>query len=118
MPNSTLRHGARNALNTYRQKEIMEASPQKLLLKVYDFAIQQCRLKNLEKTNNALRVLIDSLNFHDEQAREVSVGLLKLYQYAQEEMRKRNYDIVLRILTDLRDTWKRSFLESQGGLDK
>ena len=92
-------------LNPYLVKEILEASPQKLLLKIYDFAITNCQLHDMLKTNRALDELINALNFEDEKAREISIGLLKLYQYCQEQMRKKNYDIVYKILVDLRDAW-------------
>lgn len=92
-------------LNPYLVKEIMEASPQKLLLKIYDFAIVHCQLHDMEKTNRALDELINSLNFEDPEAREISIGLMKLYQFCQDRMRKKEYDIVHKILTDLRETW-------------
>lgn len=107
-----------NAQNTYMVKEIMEAPPEKLLIKVYDFAIQHCRLHDLEKTNRAIGVLISSLSFEDEKAKDVAIGLLKLYQFAQDQMRKKNYDVVYTILTDLRQAWLTSFNEAQKSLKK
>jgi flagellar protein FliS len=103
------------AINAYLVKEIAEATPDKLVLKVYDAAIRFCGQKNLEKTNLALGVLIDGLNFQDEQAREISVGLLKLYQFAQEQMRKKNYDLTLTILKDLRSSWVDAFAQEKKG---
>ncbi len=99
--------------NPYLVKEIMEATPEKLLIKIYDFAILHCQKQDLSKTNNALQELIKSLNFEDEKAKEISIGLLKLYQFAQDQMRKRNYDIVLKILTDLRETWLQVFEQTK-----
>ena len=96
-------------LNPYLVKEILEASPQKLLIKIYDFAITHCQLQDMVKTNRALDELINSLNFDDEKAREVSIGLLRLYQYCQDQMRKKNNDIVYKILTDLKDAWQTIF---------
>ncbi len=92
-------------LNPYLVREILEASPQKLLVRIYDFAITNCRLHDMVKTNRALDELINSLNFEDPKAREISIGLLKLYQYCQDQMRKQNYEVVHTILTDLRDAW-------------
>ena len=92
-------------LNPYLVKEIIEASPEKLLLKTYDFAITHCQLHDMVKTNRALDELINSLNFEDEKAKEISIGLLRLYQYCQDQMRKRNHEIVYTILTDLKDAW-------------
>ncbi|MBN1301171.1 MAG: flagellar protein FliS [Melioribacteraceae bacterium] len=98
-----------NRINQYIVKEILEASPQQLLIKIYDFAILNCQRHDLSKTNNAIQELINSLNFEDESAREISTGLLRLYQFCQDQMRKREYDVVYKILTELRDTWKNAF---------
>jgi flagellar protein FliS len=100
---------AQQRINQYLVKEIMDASPQQLLLKIYDFAILNCQRQDLLKTNNAIQELINSLNFEDESAREISIGLLRLYQFCQERMRKKDYDIVYKILTELRDTWRNAF---------
>jgi flagellin-specific chaperone FliS len=97
-----------NQVNAYLAKDILEASPQKLLIKIYDFAILNCKQQNLEKTNKAIQELINSLIF-DDVTREVATGFLRLYLYCQEQMRKKNYYIVLKILTELRDTWAKAF---------
>lgn len=94
-----------NNTNAYLVKDILEATPQKLLLKIYDFAITNCKNGNLHKTNKAIGELINALRFEDEQSKEIAIGLLKLYQYCQEEMRKNNTGIVIKILTDLREAW-------------
>ncbi len=96
-------------VNAYLVKDVLDASPQKLLLKVYDFAIANCKRGNLEKTNKALNELINALNFEDENTKEFSTGLLALYKYCQDQMRKRNYDIVAKILTELRHSWLEAF---------
>jgi len=57
-----------SALNPYLVKEILEASPQKLLIKIYDFAITNCQLGDMAKTNRALDELINALNFEDEKS--------------------------------------------------
>lgn len=99
-------------VNPYLEKEILEASPQKLLLKVYDFAIANCQRGDIEKTNKAIQVLINALNFEDPQAREISAGLFRLYEFAQDQMRKRNSENALKILVELRDTWMTIFNKS------
>jgi flagellar secretion chaperone FliS len=98
-----------NRLNPYLVKEIMEATPQQLLIKIYDFAIMNCQKRDLVRTNKALQELINSLRFDDDGAKEISIGLYKLYQFCQDQMRKQNYDIVYKILTELRGTWQNAF---------
>lgn len=99
----------RNVANQYLVKEIMEATPQKLLLKVYDFAILNCQKRDLIKTNKAIQVLISSLSYETEEVKNVSIGLFKLYQYCQDKMREGNYDEVYKILTELRKSWSGIF---------
>ncbi|NMB82366.1 MAG: flagellar protein FliS [Ignavibacteria bacterium] len=94
--------------NPYIVNQINIASPQQLIMKVYDFAIVHCQKNDMVKTNEALQVLINALNFDDPSAKDISVGLFKLYQFCQEQMRKNNPQVVLNILTELRDTWKES----------
>ena len=96
----------KNKLNPYLVNEINNASPAQQIMKVYDFAILKCQKEDMIKTNEALQVLIDCLNFTDESAKEISIGLFRLYQYCQEEMRKKNYKEVHKILSGLRETWR------------
>jgi len=103
-----------NRANAYLVNEILDASPTKLFIKIYDFAIAQCKNKNLEKTNKALMELSNALRFDNEEVSEISMGLKKLYVFCQDQMRLKNYDIVLKILTDLRDTWIKALSNSSG----
>lgn len=98
-----------SSVNPYLYNEIMEAAPHKLLIKVYDFAIASCQNHNLEKTNKAISVLISSLNFENPETKELSLNLFGLYQFCQEQMRQKNYDIVYKILSELRETWLLTF---------
>lgn len=95
----------RNKINPYLVNEITNASPAQQIMKVYDFAILKCQKQDMLKTNEALQVLINCLNFEDQAAKEISIGLLRLYQYCQEQMRKSNYKEAHKILSELRDTW-------------
>lgn len=99
----------KNKVNQYLLKEILDATPEQIIIKIYDFAILHCIKKDLHKTNKAIQELINALRFDDEQAREISVGLFRLYQYCQDQMRQQNYEVVQKILTELRDTWIEAF---------
>ncbi|MDX9923326.1 MAG: flagellar protein FliS [Ignavibacteriaceae bacterium] len=94
-----------NKLNPYLVTELTSAKPEELILKIYDFAILNCKKDNMIKTNDALQVLINSLNFGDPQASEISMGLMRLYEYCQEQMRKHNSQAVLKVLMELKDAW-------------
>ena len=109
MYSSTFAAKKQNRLNQYLVNEITQATPKQLLIKLYDFAIVNCKKQNLVKTNEALQVLIGSLSFENKEVSAISTGLLRLYQFCQAEMRKKNYDIVYEILTELRESWIAAF---------
>jgi flagellar secretion chaperone FliS len=98
-----------NLSKQYLVNEILEATPQQIILKIYDFAIVNCQRQDLIKTNNALQELINALSFEGDEVKKISLGLLKLYQFCQEQMRQKNYDLVVKILSELRDTWTSIF---------
>ncbi len=95
--------------NSYLINEIMNASPEKLLLKVYDFAIVNAEKKDMIKTNDAIQVLINALRYDNEEVASISLRLFRIYQFCQDQMRKNNNEIVKRILTELRETWIKAF---------
>ena len=93
-------------INQYVTNEILNATPEQLIMKVFDFAILNCQKHNMLKTNDALQVLINALNFEHPEAKEISIGFFKIYRYCQEQMRKQNYDIVYKTLSSLKETWE------------
>lgn len=105
MYNATMQHARAKRVNVYLSKDILDASPQKLLIKVYDYAITNCRKNDMLKTNKALSELINSLNFENNETKEFSLGLMSLYQFCQDQMRKGKNEIVENILTELRASW-------------
>ncbi len=92
-------------LNPYLANQILNASPEQLFIKVFDFAVVHSEKKDMIKTNNAIQELIGFLRFDDESYKDLSINLIKLYQYCQDQARKSNFDIVTKILTELRDSW-------------
>lgn len=93
--------------NQYLIKEIMEATPQQLLIKIYDIAIISSQKKDFMKTNNAIQILINALRFDSDDIKEISTGLLRLYLFCQDQTRKNNFELATKILTELRDTWQK-----------
>lgn len=98
-----------NKLNTYLANDILNSTPEKLLIKVYDFAIVNCQRKDILKTNDAIQQLINALRYDNEEVSAISAGLLRLYQFCQDQMRKHNYELVKEILSQLRETWLNVF---------
>lgn len=95
----------RSKLNPYLANQILNASPEQLLIKVFDFAVVHSEKKDMIKTNNAIQELIGLLRFDDESYKDLSINLIRLYQFCQEQARKSNFDIVTKILTELRESW-------------
>jgi flagellar secretion chaperone FliS len=92
--------------NQYLVNEILSASPEQLIMKVFSFAILNVQKKNMIKTNEALQVLIDALDFDNPATKEICIGFFRIYRYCQEQMRQKNYDVVLKTLTELKETWE------------
>ena len=95
----------RSKLNPYLTNQILNSSPEQLLIKVYDFAVVNSEKKDMIKTNTAIQELIGFLRFDDETYKDLAVSLLRLYQFCQDQARKNNYDVVTKILTELRESW-------------
>ena len=89
----------------YREQDVMGASPLRLIVMAYDLAIIACEQKNFEKAVKTISVLRDSLNFDYP---EVSMGLLRLYQWCLDSIRKGDYASALNTLKELREAWKES----------
>ncbi len=95
----------------YRHNEVAYASPQDLLLKLYDVAIASCRQRDARRSRAALVELIDSLNFEYAQ---VATGLLRLYNYCLDLIRDEQFDDAQAILADLRETWAKALANATG----
>ena len=95
--------------SAYLANEVLEATPEKLLLKVYDYAIAKSMKGDLENTNKALSLLGGALRFEEGESKEISIGLKRLYDFCQDQMRNKNYELVNNILTELRESWLKIF---------
>lgn len=116
--------GYRNVPNVYKQNQILNATPKKLVVLLYEGAIKNLKLaeiaaeeKNIETAGNALikaqdiiSELMNTLDF--ENGGEVAQNLNQLYDYLMTELIKANVskqsDDIKRsrvMLEELRDTW-------------
>ena len=89
-------------VNSYIDNQIMGLSPGQLLLTVYDVAIVACQQQDGDKAIRAISELISGLNFEHQ---EIALGLFRLYQYVNDQIRENNYNEALGILRELRDAW-------------
>ncbi len=88
--------------NSYLEQEIMTLNPVQLLIKAYDAGITACNRKDEPKASAVLSELIDSLNFDHA---EIANSLFRLYEYCMREIKGGNFDVTLKILKELRETW-------------
>jgi flagellar protein FliS len=88
--------------NAYLEQEIMTLNPLQLLIKAYDAGITACNRKDEHKASTVLTELIDSLNFD---YAEIANSLFRLYEYCMREVKRGNFDVTLKILKELRETW-------------
>lgn len=93
---------AKKISNSYLEQEIMTLNPVQLLIKAYDAGIIACNRKDEPKASAVLSELIDSLNFDHA---EIANSLFRLYEYCMREIKRSNFEVPLKILKELRQTW-------------
>ena len=95
-------NGASDAQRGYRQQQVMTATPDQLILILYDLALTASNQKDGSKLNRVLAELIDSLDFTYE---DTATGFFRIYEYSMILSRKQKFETVSGIIKELRDTW-------------
>ena len=86
----------------YRQQDVASASPIRLVVMAYDLAIRACEQEDFETGYKAVVALRNSL---DVNYPEFVVGLMRLYQWVIDLMRKKDFTGAKSVLVELRDAW-------------
>lgn len=102
VPSSSYSHIAQNGFEQYKTNDIMTASPERLIIFLYDQAIKGCKLEDKELVAKALVELVDSLNF---KYADMATRLFRLYEFSLEMVRREQYPPALKVLSELRETW-------------
>ena len=97
---------ARKRISNYQENAILNASPEELILKLYDLGILSIKKGDIPKANKVLAELISALNFDYQ---DVALGFFKLYRFCQNELYKGNTEMPIKILTELRQSWAKAF---------
>jgi len=97
-----LTNNSKQSMFKYKEQEIMAASPERLILYVYDHIIHCCAVKNSAGAIKGFAQLIDGLNY---EYREIATGLLRIYDYCLRRLREEDYDEPYRIIKGLRESW-------------
>jgi len=88
--------------NQYRQQDVLNASPLRLVIMTYDLAIRSCEQQDFAKAVKTISALRDTL---DMDYPEVSVGLFRLYQWCLDCIRNGDYASAIATLSELRSAW-------------
>ncbi len=99
----------KTTLNPYMKQQIQSASPEKLILIMYDLGIQSCYTKNKQKAIKVLVELIAALNFDH---RDMAVIFFDLYKYALDYIHKEKFKEPRIIFEALRDVWVSSVMST------
>ena len=91
-------------MRQYQQQAIRSASPEQLVLKLYDHGIASCRRSDRAKVRAVLVELVSSLDF--ERGGDLAHGLLALYEYCLTESATGDLNTVEEVLGGLRQAWK------------
>jgi flagellin-specific chaperone FliS len=86
----------------YKQQDVMNASPLRLVIMTYDLAIRACEQQDFAKATKTISALRDTL---DLDYPDVAVGLFRLYQWCLDCIRKNDYATAITTLTELRGAW-------------
>jgi flagellar secretion chaperone FliS len=93
-------------VSSYKQQEILMASPEKCILYLYDHAIQSCANQQAEQARKSLTALIDALDF--KAGGELAVKLFSLYEYCLRLVHQNKFDDPVTILRGLREAWQQA----------
>lgn len=93
-----------NRRKQYHEQAILSATPEQLIVKLYDLGIQACHRNERQTLRAVLKELTSSLDF--EVAPELTQALHNLYAYCLNLSIDGDLDAVRGILTELRDLWR------------
>ncbi len=119
-----------SAFNQYKQNTVMTATPEELILMLYDGAIKFMNIakysieeNDIQKAHKALiraQDIVMELNASLNMDYDISDNLRALYNFVLEklidaniEKNAQDIDEVLGIMTELRDTWKEAIKEAK-----
>ncbi len=93
--------------NPYLLQQIRGASPEKLILMLYDVGLKSCRAKDSRKASKVFIELISALNFD---YNDVALKYFELYRYALDGVNAGKFENAIMVLEGLRDVWETAVL--------
>lgn len=95
----------------YQEQAIQTASPEQLILKLYNLGIASCENGDRSKLRAVLVELISSLNF--DEGGDLANRLYAIYEYCLNESAMGDLAPIQDMLEGLRDAWRDGVLEKQ-----
>jgi flagellin-specific chaperone FliS len=91
-----------NRPNPYVNQKIMSASPEQLIVYIYDAAITACRRQDRIKATQAVNLLINSLDFEH---KEIAGTFYRTYSALLNLIGKGRFGEVEASINEIRSTW-------------
>lgn len=88
--------------NPYLTQKIMSASPEQLVVYIYDVAIAACGRQDQDKAIQAIHLLIKTLRFDD---RQIANRFYQVYSAILEFIHRKNFDEARKMVAEIRETW-------------
>ena len=98
-------NGNSKKTNPYLVQKVLSASPEQLILYIYDAAIAACANTNQTKAAEAIQELINALNF---EKREVANTFYQMYQHILHLIHNQKFDRARELIKEIRDTWAKA----------
>lgn len=90
----------------YLEQKILSASPKQLIAYIYDAAIASCTKRDIERATAAIGILINSLNFDEnEKVEDMSSKFHVYYDHILYLVREKRFDEARDNLKEVRDAW-------------
>jgi flagellar secretion chaperone FliS len=97
-----------NRFSSYQAQAVMSASPEQLIVKLYDLGISACHRDDRFKVRAVLRELISSLDM--DKGGDIAGRLYSLYAFCMDHSSSGDLEAIADILSGLREAWKTSVM--------
>lgn len=96
---------ANQRMRQYQQQSITTASPEQLILKLYDIGISSCHRGDDVKVRRVLVELLSALRFTDE-TKDVANNLQSIYEFCLNDSASGDLSTTAELLEGLREAWR------------
>ena len=98
------------AVNPYLVQQVKTASPEKLILMLYEIGMKSCKAQDNRKAVSVLTELIAALNFDHN---DIAMSFFELYRFALDEVHNHHYDNAYMVFEGMHDMWSNVVMKHQ-----